>query len=161
MVFISPKWPFTASDFRTLANQASNKRTYERFLALALLKEGKTALEVSKLLNRNYQTILNWVTRYNDDGIEALYYKPPPGQNSLLTEEQMLHLKLAVLKSPKESGIESVQWTYREVIHFIKREFQVEIKERTAQKYLHQLGFVRKRPKQKYAKASDQKKRIS
>ena len=128
MVFISPNWSTTASDFRTLANQVSNKRSYERFLAMALIIEGKLPGDVATTLNRSYQTVLNWATINNDGGVEGLHYKSPPGQQPLLNKEQMEILKLAVNKSPNESNINSIGWTYKEVIIFIQREFNITIK---------------------------------
>lgn len=161
MVFINPEWNFTAQDFRKRAKEASHSRTYERFLAMALLLEGKKPSDVAVLIGRHYSTILSWVDRYNENGIDSLYYKSPPGQKPWLTQDQMQNLKEAVQKSPQVSGLQGVQWTYKQIIEFCYQNFQITIKERAAQYYLKRLGFVRKRPKQHYSKASEEKKSIS
>ena len=160
MVYIRQYPDITPAKMRELANKERSKRSYERLLAIALLLEGKSSKEVVNLIGKSYNTILNWVTEYNYDGVEGLKYKPPPGNSSLLSEEQFEILKLAVQKSPKESNIDSNQWTYKELIQFIEKNFSILIKERTAQKYFNKMGFVRKRPKQQYARASEEKKRI-
>jgi transposase len=160
MVFINRTWSYTPEELREKAKAASNSRTYERFLALALILEGTSPNNVAKTIGRHYQTILKWVTLYNESGLEQIYYKPPKGQKSWLNDEELEQLKDAVQKPPEQSGITGVQWTYKQVIEFCQQKFQIIIKERTAQKYLVKLGFVRKRPKQKYIRASDQKKRI-
>ena len=69
-------------------------------------------------------------------------------------------LKAAVQQEPAANNLQGVQWTYRQVIQFCSQEFGIVIKERTAQKYLNILGFVRKRPKQRYVQASDEKKSL-
>lgn len=160
MVFINRTWSYTPEELREKAKVVSNSRTYERILALALILEGISPYNVAKTIGRHYQTILKWVTLYNESGLEQLYYKPPKGQKSWLSEDELEQLKDAVQKVPLKSGITGVQWTYRQVIEFCQQKFRIIIKERTAQKYLVKLGFVRKRPKQKYIKASVEKKRI-
>lgn len=161
MVFLKQDPDVDSAKLRKLAKQNAVARTHERLLAIALLLEGKRTKDVAVLLGRSYNTILNWVDLYNDEGIEGLTYKAPPGNSSLLSKDQFEILKLAVQKSPTESNINSNQWTYKELIQFIEDHFSITIKERTAQKYFHKMGFVRKKPKQQYARASEEKKRIS
>jgi len=161
MVYIKQYPDASPSKMRDIANKCTSKRSYERYFAIALLLEGKKPDEVSKLTGRSYKTILNWVTIYNDEGINELAYNAPPGNKSYLSDDQFKIAKLAVQKSPKESNIDSIQWTYKELIQFIDREFGITIKERTAQKYFNKMGFVRKRPKQQYARSSDEKKENS
>ena len=112
------------TELREKAKAASNPRTYERVLALALILEGISPDNVAKTIGRHYQTILKWVTWYNDSGLEQMYYKPPVGQNSWLTEEQLEELKDAVQKPPVKSGVTGVQWTYKQVIDFCQQKFQ-------------------------------------
>ena len=159
MVFIRQYPDITPAKIRELANKESSKRTYERYLAIALLLEGKSSKEVAALTGKSYNTILNWVTEYNYDGVDGLTYKAPLGNSLWLSEEQFEILKLAVQKSPQESNIDSIQWTYKELIQFIEKNFSITIKKRTAQKYFNRMGFVRKRPKQQYARASEEKKK--
>ena len=161
MVFIKQYPEISASKIRELANKSTSRRSYERYLAIALILEGKKADEVSKLTGRSYKTILNWVTIYNDEGIDELAYNAPPGNKSFLSNDQFEAMKLVVQKSPKEVGIDSNQWTYKELIQFIQREFNDTVKERTAQKYFNKMGFVRKKPKQQYARSSYEKKENS
>jgi len=159
MVFLKQNPNITPAKLRELATKEKNSRTYERFLAIALLLEGKRTKDVAVLLGRSYNTILNWVDLYNDDDIDGLIYKSPPGNSALLSDEQFEIVKIAVQKSPKDSNIDSNQWTYKELIQFIEEKFSITIKERTAQKYFNKMGFVRKRPKQQYARASEEKKK--
>ncbi len=161
MVYIRQYPDMSSAKIRELANHERSKRTYERYLAIALLLEGKSSKEVATLTGKSYNTILNWVTQYNYDGIDGLKYKAPPGNSAWLSAEQFEIVKLAVQKSPKESNIDSIQWTYKELIQFIEKNFSITIKERTAQKYFNKMGFVRKRPKQQYARASEEKKKNS
>ena len=67
MVFIRQYPDINPAKIRELAKKEKNKRTYERFLAIAWLLEGKTSKEVAVLTGKSYNTILNWVTAYNYD----------------------------------------------------------------------------------------------
>ena len=158
MVFLNPKWQELAADIRTKARESSNTHTSERFLAIALLKEGRPPPEVAVVNGRHYATIMRWITRYNDGGIDALVYRAPKGRDLWLSKEQLEQLKAAVQQNPTISGLTGIQWTYKQVIEFCDKNFRVLPKERTAQKYLRLLGFVRRRPKQAYARATVEKK---
>ncbi len=158
MVYLNPERTETVEELYRLARSAKHNRSYERYQAIALLKEGLSPSEVATIVKRTYATILNWIDRYNEHGVEGLAYKSPPGQQSWLTPKQKVQLREAVQKPPVESEITGVQWTYRQVIEFCAKFFQLTIKKRTAIKYLNELGFVRKRPKAKYVKADPEKK---
>lgn len=160
MLEIETKWGLTIDDFRQKAKQATHPRDHERWLALTWVAEGKSKVEVAQLLNRDYSTIINWINRYNEKGPGGLTYQPPRGQKSWLTNAQRNQLRTAMLKSPSESDIDGISWTYKQVIQYCKKYFQLDIKQGAAFKYIHQMGFTRKRPKQRYGKASNEKKRI-
>ena len=159
MNYLTRKWGLWTKEFREKASEASYKRDYERWLALALLSEGKSKDDVAEILSRHYNTINNWVNLYNDNGPEGLPYKPPPGQKPRLLPHQAVALREAMLRPPAESGLEGACWTYKQVIEFCSRNFDLRFTERTAQVYMHRLGFVRKRPRARYGKASNEEKK--
>lgn len=161
MLSISLRWGLTTLDFKERAKSAEHPREQERWLALAWVSEGKSKEEVAHLLQRHYNTILNWINRFNENGPEGLRYHPPTGGRSWLTSEQRNQLRAAMLKPPNVSNILGIQWTYKQVIQYCQQFFQLTIKRGTAGKYIKELGFVRKRPKQRYGKASVKKKENS
>ena len=160
MIFLDPRWKDSPEDLRARGKESADPRTYERLLAIALLKEGANGWKAAEVVGRHYTTITRWVTTYNKGGVENLHYKGPPGNVLWLSELQLQQLKAAVQQEPAANNLQGVQWTYRQVIQFCSQEFGIVIKERTAQKYLNILGFVRKRPKQRYVQASDEKKKL-
>jgi len=76
------RWHHNAEDLREQALRANHTRTRERLLALYEITQGKNATQVGVQTGRNPQTIMDWVHRYNQAGLESLVYRhtggPPP-----------------------------------------------------------------------------------
>ena len=75
------RWNQSKERLRTEALAAEHPRTRERLMALSEISEGKSATKVAKQTNRNPQTIMEWVHRYNKKGLKALLYQRSGGRN--------------------------------------------------------------------------------
>lgn len=97
---------FNKFDFEKLYKNERNPNTKERLLALQHLKEGKSKIEVGRILKRARRTIGEWYKRFIDRGIEGLINQPRSGRNpNLLKENQKAFLKeLDKLQSEKVGG---------------------------------------------------------
>lgn len=157
MVHVSSKWGLDANDFRQKAKESPTARGYEQWLVLALVAEGKNGFETAEIIGKHYQTVLRWLDKYNDYGPDVIGFRKKRKGNPFLNSDQQLQLKEAVQHLPEIYGLEGIQWTYRQVIAYCSHEFGVLMQARTAQAYLHKLGFVRKFPKQRQQKATNEK----
>jgi transposase len=54
-------------------------------LALFEIATGKNATQISKETNRNHQTVMGWVHKYNAHGHESLIYKRTGGNLPLFS----------------------------------------------------------------------------
>ena len=76
------RWNQSAEVIRDQVLGAEHPRTRERWMALCEICTGKNATKVGTATDRNPQTIMEWVHRYNDNGPEAMVFKqtggPPP-----------------------------------------------------------------------------------
>ena len=97
---------FNKYDFEKLYKNERNPNTKERLLALQHLKEGKSKIEVGRILKRARRTIGEWSKRFIDGGIEGLINQPRSGRNpNLPKENQKAFLKeLDKLQSEKGGG---------------------------------------------------------
>lgn len=77
------RWNQTAMEIREAALRAEHPRTRERLLALYEITQGSNATQVGKKTERNHQTIMEWVHRYNSRGIKALTFKQTGGRPPL------------------------------------------------------------------------------
>ena len=74
------RWNQNQEILRKEAMMAQHPRTRERLMALYEISEGKSATRVGKQTRRNPQTVMSWVHRYNQKGLEALKYQKTGGR---------------------------------------------------------------------------------
>ena len=74
------RWNQNQEILRKEAMMAQHPRTRERLMALYEISEGKSATRVGKQTRRNPQTVMSWVHRYNQEGLEALKYQKTGGR---------------------------------------------------------------------------------
>ncbi|PZO54767.1 MAG: hypothetical protein DCF15_11400 [Phormidesmis priestleyi] len=77
------KWDKSAEQLRQLALRAEHPRSRERLMALYEICDGKNASQVGRDTQRNPQTVMEWVHRYNDEGPEAMLYRRSGGHPPL------------------------------------------------------------------------------
>lgn len=77
------RWHHSPERLREEALTANHPRTRERLLALYDITQGKNATQVGRETGRNPQTIMAWVHRYNESGLEALVYRHTGGHPPL------------------------------------------------------------------------------
>ena len=80
-------WQQTPEMLRDQALNASHPRTRERFLALYEISQGESATQVAWQTQRNPQTVMSWVHRYNSSGPESLTFRHTGGHPSVLSAE--------------------------------------------------------------------------
>lgn len=80
-------WNQSRETLRQEALKAKHPRTRERLMALYEISEGKSATKVGKQSNRNPQTVMSWVHKYNREGLSALKYQRSGGRTPFLTKQ--------------------------------------------------------------------------
>ena len=81
------RWNQSKELLRTEALAAEHPRIRERLMALYEVCEGKSATLVGKQTNRNPQTVMEWVHRYNRQGLAALKYQRSGGRNPFFLKQ--------------------------------------------------------------------------
>lgn len=83
------KWGQTAEDIRQLSIKADHARSRERYQALYLIGTGQTnATRWAKEINRDDQTVMEWIHWYNAAGPDALLYKRTGGHPPFLARSK-------------------------------------------------------------------------
>ncbi|WP_442953707.1 helix-turn-helix domain-containing protein [Paenibacillus sp. URB8-2] len=132
----------------TAMKQTTDKRLYERFLAVRLRFEGHTFDEIGELLSRARQTISIYWQTYQTQGLRGLEMDHSPRQPTKLTEEER-HRLAAMLKqhTPADVGFEAhYTWTRPLVAEWIKREFGVTMSVRGISAMLKRMNFSLPKP---------------
>jgi transposase len=121
-----------------------------RVRALRGIELGYTELELAELLGVCNETISRWWTAYVADGLAALPGNRsgrPLGSGRSLTEQQAKRIQERIdLNSPEEVGIPHALWTRRAVRDLIRKQFDIDLAERTVGQYLRRWGYTSKKP---------------
>ncbi|MFC3804408.1 IS630 family transposase [Cohnella sp. GCM10012308] len=127
----------------TAMRETSDKRLYERYLAVSLRLEGHSFAEIGDVLRRRRQTISLYWQAYQAHGLAGLEMDHSPGQPNKLSEEQR-NLLAAMLeqKAPADVGFEArYTWTLPLVAEWIKRSFGVTMSVRGISAMLKRMNF--------------------
>jgi transposase len=129
-------------------------------LALALIMGGQPANHVARQLGRSRGTVEDWGRRFNAQGLTGLQptVRGQPGTQRNPTE--LAPLKAVVQRPPRQVGLKTGTWTGKVVAAFVKRTCGQTISAATARRYLHRLGFGRKRPRKRFVRATPVARRV-
>ncbi len=122
-----------------------------RLRALRGCELGLTEVQVAGLLGVARETVCRWWAAYAGHGVPALPQRRsgrPLGSGRALSDAQAEHLQQLVrTHQPEELGIAAPLWTRRAVRDLIRKEFDLDLAERTVGRYLKRWGFTAKRPR--------------
>jgi len=83
------KWNQASETVRRLSIEAEHQRSRERFQALYMIGSNQSnATQWATEIGRNPRTVMGWVHTYNEQGPEALYYKPSGGRSPLFAQKR-------------------------------------------------------------------------
>lgn len=88
-----------------------NSELRERALIILHSYHGKTVPEIQKELLRARNTVLHWVRRFNEHGLQGLENRKPPGAKEKFTPE--IRAKIAEIASadPRDLGLSHKAWS--------------------------------------------------
>lgn len=139
--------PIELPDARQLSDEALQVL---RVRALHGLELGFSEVELAELLGVCHETISRWWTAYAREGLEALPGERtgrPLGSGRSLSVQQAERIQeLIDHNSPEKLGIAQALWTRRAVRDLIRKEFDLELAERTVGQYLRRWGYTSKKP---------------
>lgn len=122
-----------------------------RLRALRGCQLGFTEAEIADLLGVTRETVCRWWSAYADRGAAALPQRRsgrPVSSGRLLSDAQAEQVqRLLRTHQPEELGIAAPLWTRRAVCDLIRKEWGIDVAERTVGRYLKRWGFTAKRPR--------------
>jgi transposase len=121
-----------------------------RLRALRGIELGFSEVDLAGLLGVRHETISRWWTSYCADGLDSLpgpRTGRPLGSGRFLSDEQALGIqRLIDENTPDKLGIPHALWTRRAVRDLIRKEFDIDLAERTVGQYLRRWGYTSKKP---------------
>ena len=132
-----------AASLRRAAAESRDANAARRMLAIAMVLEGATRRDAARLAGMDRQTLVDWVHRYNADGLEGLSDRKPPGPDTRLTEEQMTRVAQWLETGPDPDVDGVIRWRRVDLAAKIKRDLGVTLAERSMTEVLRRLGYRR------------------
>ena len=124
-----------------------------KIAALLLVLEGQRPGQVTRLLGLNHMALERSIHAANRGGPQALVPKPRPGRPARLTIDVQRQLELDLQKNPLEFGLSRPSWDGPTVAIYLKERFDVRVRVRQAQRWMHKLGYGLKRASYTYIQA--------
>jgi transposase len=125
-----------------------------RIAAMILVLEGWKSTQVAALFDVSRWSVVKWIQKANEQGVQGIKEGHKPGRPSRMDEEIEQDLENALSRDPREFGLKRNRWDGLVVVEYVERIHGVKIKVRQAQRWIRRLGFSLKVPIYKYAQAT-------
>lgn len=127
-----------------------------RLNAVYKVSQGIKPQDLTDFYNVSFKCIINWVHRFNTEGISGLIDKPKQGRPSKLTPEQQEALKELVLnEDPQLHGYNSATWTGLMVIDYINKHYGILYKKAQIYNILKKMGLTYQKGNGIYAESNN------
>jgi transposase len=127
-----------------------------RLHGVLLVAQGMTGPRVAEMLGDSPRTVVNWVQRFEAQGLAGLSEGERPGRPSRLNDKQLAKVESALRASPVEFGLATQMWDGPTLSAFLNQELRVKLKARQCQRLFRQLGFRLRKPRPEVAQADPQ-----
>ena len=135
------------------ASQDGAYRVAKRIQAVVLNAEGHTSGELAALLKAPRSRVSEWLSRYQEYGLEGLLEGQRSGRPPALTPEQRTQLGDILDSGPVAYGLDTGVWTSPMIGWVIGEEFGVHYHPGHVRKLLHDWGYSVQRPRRVLARA--------
>jgi transposase len=133
---------YTPEEIKALIRKDDRYTIGIRLYAVHQVSLGVPSRKLEELYHTSFKQILNWVHRFEQEGIEGLRDKPGRGRKSSLSNEQTGILTTLLLEgSPTDYGYNTETWTGPILIDWVKKNFEVEFKKAQIYNIVKKLGF--------------------
>jgi transposase len=127
-----------------------------RLHGVLLVAQGMTCPQVAELLGDTPRTVVNWVQRFETEGLAGLSEGERSGRPSRLSAPQLSRVEAALRSSPTQFGLPTQMWDGPTLSAFVGQQLGVKLKVRQCQRLFRQLGFRLRKPRPQVAQADPQ-----
>jgi transposase len=133
---------------KTLSSQAKDWREGRRLRAFELKEQGWKQTEIADALGVSEGAVSQWMKRARqEEGVQALRDKPPPGAPPRLSEDERARLPELVAQGAEAHGFRGEVWTCERVAQVIWREFGLRYHPAHVSRLLAKLRLSLQKPK--------------
>jgi len=122
-----------------------------RLHGVLLVAQGMTCPKVAQVLGDAPRTVVNWVRRFETEGLAGLSEGERSGRPGRLNDRQLARVEAALRGSPSKFGLPTEMWDGPTLSAFLQRELDVTLKVRQCQRLFRQMGFRLRKPRPQVA----------
>lgn len=146
---------YTPEQIKALFNSDDKYKIGLRLYAVYQVSLGKPSRELEDLYDTSFKQILNWVDRFEKEGLQGLRDKSGRGRTPQLSPEQMQRIgQLLEEETPDEHGYNTQRWTGPLLIDWIDQQFGVRFKRAHIYNIIARLGFSYQKARGIYPEAN-------
>ena len=120
-------------------------KAFRRLNAIHLLLVGAGYEAVPRNSRVSERTLRLWISRFNEQGIDGLTYRPYSGRPRKLDATEVAREILPLVEDP--SLARQTHWTVTKLCGWLREEKQLDLSYRTLARYLHEHDYVRRIPR--------------
>ena len=131
-------------------SEGSHLTTEIRQRAATAVVDGMAITSVAAALGVDRKTVSRWVSKFRNNGSEALHRRAGSGRPRKLAELTEGELLEIVLQGAMTFGFESDLWTVARLRRVIRDEFRIQISKNTMWRRLRDAGLTYQKPEREY-----------
>lgn len=145
---------YTSEDIQELIKSKSDHEIGIKLLAIYQVSKGMSSRKLEEFYNKSFKQLLNWVHRFEENGIEGLKDKGGRGRKPSLDKGQMERLhELVTKETPSNHGYNTETWTGPLVQNWIEKNMKVVYKKAQIYNILHKLNLSHQKARAIYPEA--------
>jgi len=138
-------------------NRHQDARYDHRLHCVSLVAAGLPCEQVALFFGDSPRSVVNWVRRFDQQGLAGLAEGNHSGRPSTLSAEQLEEVRGLVRRSPSQAGLEANLWDGKTLAQCLERRYQVQLGVRQCQRLFHQLDTRYRLPRPAVGKADRQR----
>jgi transposase len=140
-------------ELQQLTKALSKKRTWLRFQAVVLAKQGHSAPEIARALGCSRRAVQAWVASYNRGGVPALQERPHTGRPPRLAGPELRRFQTRLEEGPKpEDGV--CTFRCQDLRRILEEEFDVTLRRQAMYDLLHRFNYSSLMPRPQHEQAN-------
>jgi transposase len=142
---------FSEEEWQKLFYKHQQQSMRRRLEAIKYLQEGKPRPAVMAKLGCSRQSLITWIDRYCQGGLQALVTPTKTNRRQRLDHSQKAALKQMLLEQkPIDYGIDRQIWTGKIIVEVIQQRWHVELKDSRIYDILKEIGLSHQKAHRDY-----------
>ena len=151
---------YSPKEIRNLFDEDEKYKIGLRLYAVYQVSLGQASRKLEELYNTSFKQILNWVHRFEQEGLEGLKDKAKSGRKPRLNKQHKEEIKVLLQnKKPDEFGYNTSTWNGPILKDYIEKNYKISFKKAHIYNILSSLGFTYQKGRAKYPEADEQKQK--